>query len=406
MASINDVDCIKDFNVFLFFETDIRKKGVGAPKLHPLRAIPDSDGIEWWLECYAGGRNEAAKGHFSVFVYVKKAVKLRVTISIDGSSVKKSATSEHPAQRIGWDHFASHDELLPLFQQGKLRLLVQVVFYVPIPVMPDVAPLHELCAHVPTDFEIVVGSDRLQVHRSVLSLMSPVFHAMLTSNTVEAKSNSVKIVDFDIKVVEAAIDICYGRDLKDHSVGTYLGILRFNDKYSITAVLTELEGCLPFNLSVDTFCAFVQYATDCSRDALFKKLVEFFAVNQSKITPLPQFINLPPTLVVHVLKSSFDLETDFDVLRHASKNGIKFIVNHLEKPLLESLTSETICPTIRYAWKCSRVALKKACAKFVSENRDEIMKTSGFLKLPAAAIGGVLKLAHGLSEKDEEEVSK
>lgn len=60
------------------------------------------------------------------------------------------------------------------------------------------------------DFEICT-SDRqlLKAHKAILAARSPVFHAMLRSDTQEAQIRSVKIMDFDSMVIRELLRFIY-----------------------------------------------------------------------------------------------------------------------------------------------------------------------------------------------------
>lgn len=50
---------------------------------------------------------------------------------------------------------------------------------------------------------------RLAVHKAILAARSPVFYAMFSDNTIEAKSNQVEITDMTIDVVDQLLTYIY-----------------------------------------------------------------------------------------------------------------------------------------------------------------------------------------------------
>uniref|UniRef100_A0A7E4ZWX1 BTB domain-containing protein n=1 Tax=Panagrellus redivivus TaxID=6233 RepID=A0A7E4ZWX1_PANRE len=257
--------------------------------------------------------------------------------------------------------------------------------------------LAQHCGHVPTDFEIVVGSNRLLVHKSLLSLMSPVFPAMLSPNPAGVPFK-VDIKGFDFETVKATIEFCYGRKMEAPTVEAVVAMLRFAYHYDIKSVNVgpTRENGPPRFVDRDLLYTIVRYAYHCSKDDLFDDCCDFFENNQRDIVATDTFKTLSLSLVTRLVKWTFGLKTQFDVLRHARANGIDFILEPLEQPVIEAVSLDTFCDTVKYAWSCSRDDLKTTCAKFFNDNHTEINKMKAFINLPPATTHGVLKLGYEL----------
>uniref|UniRef100_A0A7E4W6M7 BTB domain-containing protein n=1 Tax=Panagrellus redivivus TaxID=6233 RepID=A0A7E4W6M7_PANRE len=290
-----------------------------------------------------------------------------------------------------------HQELLPFFKTSYLDITCSVEFDIIVPLTSLLTPnLFDLCAHIATDFELAVGTDRLPVHKRYLSLISPVFNAMFLHDTSEARSGENLITDFDFDTVKTAINFCYGRPLEDPSVDTVIGILRFADKYDIKGVVNKLDQIPKLNLSTENFCTIVLYAYDCSKKELESECSKFYKIHHKVINENNKFSTLPVLLIVKLLKTAFDLKTNYDVLRHANKTGINSVMEHLEQPLIKSLKLKDFCSTVDYAWECSREDLMKACAEFLNKNRDEILELKEYYDLSEKVTHGVSKLGYTL----------
>uniref|UniRef100_A0A7E4VCP3 BTB domain-containing protein n=1 Tax=Panagrellus redivivus TaxID=6233 RepID=A0A7E4VCP3_PANRE len=379
---------IKDSVSFTLNEADLTGKQVGEVLKTPERGIPCSDGIKWWVEWCPAGNTAEDQNHISLYLHVNKMVSTNLTVHVAESMYYDFVEPDG----VGFPTFASHEKLLPLFIDGKLSITCEANFTFAVPFIyyaPRVAIYGD---HVPTDFELVIGSNRVQAH---------VFHAMLSLDTIESKSGKVEITDFDFETVNAAIDLCYGAELGTLSIEIYIGVLRFADKYNMQSITDHFAKIPRFNLSVETFPTIVHYAYDCSESELFDECCAFFKEHQKRIRGTEKFSQLPPSMVAHLLKKTFDLVTQFDILRHANSNGIDFILNPLEQPIIEGLTLDTFCNTVSYVWECSRDDLKDACAKFFNDNQAEIRMQKEFYELPPQVTHGVMKLGYEILVADQ-----
>uniref|UniRef100_A0A7E4VV60 BTB domain-containing protein n=1 Tax=Panagrellus redivivus TaxID=6233 RepID=A0A7E4VV60_PANRE len=131
-----------------------------------------------------------------------------------------------------------------------------------------------------------------------------------------------------------------------------------------------------------------------NQEDLFVECCDFFTDNQNDIVATEKFKTLSPPTVTRLLKKTFDLETQFDVIRHAHANGMDFILDPLEQPIIESLSLDTFCNTVSYVWACSRDDLKDACAKFFNDNQAEIRMRKEFYELSPHVTHGVMKLGY------------
>uniref|UniRef100_A0A7E4UUN4 BTB domain-containing protein n=1 Tax=Panagrellus redivivus TaxID=6233 RepID=A0A7E4UUN4_PANRE len=360
--------------------------------------VTGTSGFKWSIQWYPAGVTTAEKDYISLYLKVNKPVKTTFQFRIIGSLIHMSGTHRftYPSLAVGFPKYASHEKLLPLFQHGKLTIACSVSFYIPVQRELSVPCMYQLFGHVPTDVELVVGSGSVPAHKNFLSLISPVFQAMFSHNTTEAKSNRVNITEFDYVSVQSAVDYCYGRKLNPLFAETAVNMLRFCDKYFITAAIEELEKLTVLIPSTGNFCHVVRYAYDCNRSALLTDCCKFFKEHQYQIKVLKMFVELPPTLVVDILKKAFDLKTKFDVLYYAHKNGINFVVDHLEEPLIKSMSMQDFCPAAKFAWKCSRRKLQHVCAQFLNDNREMVTDAADFLDLPSETMRNVLKTSHAL----------
>uniref|UniRef100_A0A7E4VTH0 BTB domain-containing protein n=1 Tax=Panagrellus redivivus TaxID=6233 RepID=A0A7E4VTH0_PANRE len=398
MSTINIPNVVYDTQTVIIDRVAFYQKKVNESIKTPVYETPQSGGLRWWVELYPAGFRESDAGNVSVFLHVNKPGKAEFTCLVD-DNIQRSAYYECVATSLafGWYDFASRDRVASKFSlRGNFGIAFSINFESSSLLASLKPSLFESCGHVDADFELVMEVGRVPVHKHLLSLMSPVFHAMFTHDTVEAKSGEVKITDIEYETVKASIDFCYGRGLKDASIDTVIGILRFADKYDIKAVTNQLESFPRQNLSIENYSSILHYAYDCAKQALLTECCTFFKNNWEKLRSIEKFTHLPIPVAVHLFKSTFDMESTLDVLCFAHFNGFEFIVEPLEQPLLQTVTIDNFCPTANYAWQCSREDLKNACATFFNDNVVDITKLQAFYGLPSKTIKRVMKLAYDL----------
>uniref|UniRef100_A0A7E4W625 BTB domain-containing protein n=1 Tax=Panagrellus redivivus TaxID=6233 RepID=A0A7E4W625_PANRE len=389
------VTTFHDKDTFTLYKADLTRKKVKEFLETPKRDIPSSDGFQWWIQYFPAGDRKKARDHLSLYLVVNRPVKAKFTFAIDNSSIKRTESYDFydVSESFGWHQFQSHGMLMPHWRNDKLTITCTVEFYVKTLATSFKPCLFRSCDHVPTDFELVMKKGTVSTHKSFLSMLSPVFHAMFSHDTAESKSGKVKITDFDYSTVKATIDFCYGRELGEFSINLVINILRFADKYDIKAV-AQLEQIPPLNLSTITFCPIVKFAYDCNKEDLMAQCCSFFKDHQVELKIDGKFTQFPPTFVVHLLKRAFDLKTDFDVLRHANKNDIK-IVDYFKSTFLNEISGANFCLAVNYAWDCSQDDLKMVCAEYLNSHL-EVVKLKELHDLSAKTVRELLKLANNV----------
>uniref|UniRef100_A0A7E4USB2 BTB domain-containing protein n=1 Tax=Panagrellus redivivus TaxID=6233 RepID=A0A7E4USB2_PANRE len=374
---------------------EVELKGMDLGRYHQTgqRNVPGTGGLnKWWIQYYPAGYCGSDRGYSCIHLYVTKPLKATFTANIVGTAVKKTVSHKFSnLQFRAYINLATHAQLGPYFNDGQLTIECFVQFETFMPFLLEMPTVFYLFEDAPLDFEFIVSSNHLPVHKNFLSLISPVFRAMFANDTLESQTGQVVITDFDFAALKTAIDYCYGRELKIISPDTYVDVLRFADKYMIKALIEKLEEQIPLNLSTDTFFHFFQYAFDYSKDTVLTKCYIYFKAHQDELKDTTEFFHLPISTVVTLLKAAFDLETKFDVLRHANNTDMSsYIIDLLEASFFESLTLDEFSVTAEYAWEYSREKLQKACAEFLTDNRFEVTTDKAFLSLPGNLIKNVL----------------
>uniref|UniRef100_A0A7E4VNM2 BTB domain-containing protein n=1 Tax=Panagrellus redivivus TaxID=6233 RepID=A0A7E4VNM2_PANRE len=154
-----------------------------------------------------------------------------------------------------------------------------------------------------SDAEIVVGNNRIKVHRYMLSLMSPVFQAYFQHDTQESQTGVINITDFEFQTVKNVIDFAYGRDIEEKPISEIIGMLQFADKYDIKTI-TKLENCLHTNLHPETFSTLAQHAWSFDNKELQTKCAQYYRDNVQVIALRHDFVELTPEVQNAVIRAA------------------------------------------------------------------------------------------------------
>uniref|UniRef100_A0A914QVX8 BTB domain-containing protein n=1 Tax=Panagrolaimus davidi TaxID=227884 RepID=A0A914QVX8_9BILA len=123
------------------------------------------------------------------------------------------------------------------------------------------------------DFTIFVDEKKIDVHKCVLSAVSPVFARMFESGMKESEENKVTIKDFTYEIVETAIKYCYHSSLvTDPTIENKMKVLQFFDKYNIQPFKDDLENFLISEIHESNVCFFSNAALLSNSVKLEKKM--------------------------------------------------------------------------------------------------------------------------------------
>uniref|UniRef100_A0A7E4WB23 BTB domain-containing protein n=1 Tax=Panagrellus redivivus TaxID=6233 RepID=A0A7E4WB23_PANRE len=326
--------------------------------------VHESDVYTWDL-CYNTVRDGlSANGEVRMTLEFDREVDGNVTVEAIGLPTKTFAFSKTKKCT------SFHVPFRPIYSDidGELEVTFTVEIYVEVDYILEVRTDFTEYHHIPTDFEIHCENKQCNVHKDVLSKVSPVFEAMLQHNFIEKSCNKLQITDFDFITVQTVLNICYGCPPSELSVELSIKVLHFAEKYLMTDITTELEKVLAYNISIHNFCAVFRYADCLAKTSLYSKCVTFYRTNEKAINTIDDFTALPEPLITKLLKTTFRLETEFDVFMHASENGIPLGI--VAKPF--SITITTLADffgIVPYTWNHNIDSLKMKCGQFFQQNK-------------------------------------
>uniref|UniRef100_A0AC34R1X5 BTB domain-containing protein n=1 Tax=Panagrolaimus sp. JU765 TaxID=591449 RepID=A0AC34R1X5_9BILA len=197
------------------------------------------------------------------------------------NSITKTLSSEKNMM------FSQFGKEVELFSSGYMRVDFTVKFnffslFRSVTDMSEMSHSLSLWKHQESkDFTICVGDQKIKVHKCILSVASPVFDAMLKPHCKEFKEGKVAIEDFDYSTVQAALFLMYTRKLGyfcNTTITVLLNLSKFADKYMLVD-LDQILVPLYCGVNLGNLDEVLVFAKTNSRDELYKKCVDFFAMD-------------------------------------------------------------------------------------------------------------------------------
>uniref|UniRef100_A0A7E4V1F7 BTB domain-containing protein n=2 Tax=Panagrellus redivivus TaxID=6233 RepID=A0A7E4V1F7_PANRE len=277
----------------------------GAELTTEMRPITQIEGLEWCIEYSPAGLGIQRAGFLSVFIKVTKPIAFRYVFGVKNTAVKVRGACSAGNLSSSFELF-SHDELRNSggIQDGKFVITCDVEFEVPIAEFEETPSIHELLLESCPQIAFVVGKDTVKMNKAILTSVSSVFHAMFSHDMKEARTDSVKVTDFDVKTIENVNYFCLGIELDDLTTNESIQVLKFADKYDIKGLQTYLESFLVENITADNFCDIVNYAWTHSRDFMKTKCARYFSMYGEGVFLTSAFADLEPTIMASLVKAA------------------------------------------------------------------------------------------------------
>uniref|UniRef100_A0A7E4VP07 BTB domain-containing protein n=1 Tax=Panagrellus redivivus TaxID=6233 RepID=A0A7E4VP07_PANRE len=295
---------------------------IGQSLQTPNVSAPGNSSLTWGIRCFPAGVTTEPEKVFIEFWINQAPMNVVADFTIRGTTIKHTVertfdvTTTVP--RIA---LVSHTDLLASGGILKDKFVVQcaITFKKASVVTSEnlkacvTAPLVaqallDVTNHDATDVNMVVGGRSLPLHRGYLCMISPVFHAMFTHDTKEAKSGIVTVKDFQFEAVEDAMNFCYGRSLENKNATEIIEALKVVDKYDIKGAIIALEDWLLANLNDNNVCDIADYAWNYNSEKLLQKCAEHYNKTLTKIASDPKFVELDPTVVSGLIKAAANLK--------------------------------------------------------------------------------------------------
>ncbi len=157
--------------------------------------------------------------------------------------------------------------------------------------------VHRFC-----DFNLKCGDQEIPVSRLLLAAKSPVFSAMCSDDSEEAKSGQAVLNDVDLKSLEALVKFCHYDRLDEEELTTDL--LAAANKYKIRQLVKKCEVHLSKTMSVDDAIDYFLAAGLHEATKLRTAAKEFITENLVEIEKIEDFKNLGREDLVEILQHS------------------------------------------------------------------------------------------------------
>uniref|UniRef100_A0AC34R243 BTB domain-containing protein n=1 Tax=Panagrolaimus sp. JU765 TaxID=591449 RepID=A0AC34R243_9BILA len=222
-------EIVQKFSEFIV-ESDISdSKRFTTPK----QQVGAFDDYLFWIECYTCDDPQ----YVSIYLNVSSLSSITVKWVSCGNSVTR--TLEHTYVNYGGFGYPKYGTKAELFKHGFMKLDSTLTFTITSK-MSEGFKLRALTVKYLweddefKDFTFHVGRLRLKMHKCILSTASPVFASMFRTHNPEVLGDMMFTRDYGYKVIEAAVDLMYKRELNaDLTVKTLLNLYRFSKKYEL-----------------------------------------------------------------------------------------------------------------------------------------------------------------------------
>jgi len=165
---------------------------------------------------------------------------------------------------------------------------------------PVAEPKHKLDREDFSDFSIIVANGQeVKCHKLMLAKSSPVFHAMMKDNFVEAHTNKMELKQFDQQTVESFLAYIYEdpelipeNDL--YKKGSFdkkrltTQLLRFSHMYDVKNLLLLCLGHLKKNVDDDNAIEVWTIADAIGNEELKDMALEYLVKKKDKMFEVPQ----------------------------------------------------------------------------------------------------------------------
>ncbi|XP_057329691.1 TD and POZ domain-containing protein 2-like [Microplitis mediator] len=163
-----------------------------------------------------------------------------------------------------------------------------------------------LNADVFNDITLIVDGKELPAHKVILSVHSPYFNAMLTTDMKEVKENRITIKNFSLDIITEMLEFFYtGKTNAIKDVDVALKMIEVAAMYQIINLIEICERTLLKNMNIDNVLSITNVADDFNLTQLRHKGIEFIFDNKNLIVKLPEFKDLcqnKPLLMFELMK--------------------------------------------------------------------------------------------------------
>uniref|UniRef100_A0AC34RTJ5 BTB domain-containing protein n=2 Tax=Panagrolaimus sp. JU765 TaxID=591449 RepID=A0AC34RTJ5_9BILA len=238
--------------------------------------------------------------YVSVYLYVNCPSPVTVKWISSVNSVTKSLDyTYNKYEGYGFPKYGTKDQL---FKDGLMEINSTLTFTF----TPQAAEILRMRLSSPRflmddekfkDFTFCVGKQEIKIHKCILSRSSTVFATILEEST----TNRLVIDDFEVKIVKAAVNFMYKRELDaDLKIKALLNLSRFAYKYQLVDK-QQISQKLEEQINLITIRTISNFSKANSMDDLYDKCVDYLAKDfETHICGINDLASLDPTFIVNV----------------------------------------------------------------------------------------------------------
>ncbi|XP_057318255.1 speckle-type POZ protein B-like [Microplitis mediator] len=160
-----------------------------------------------------------------------------------------------------------------------------------------------------SDVILVVGNEKFNAHKIILSARSPVFSAMFTHKMKENRDNEVAIPDIEPEIVNKLLEFIYTDEINDLDMDA-ASLLDAADKYQLLKLKSLCEESLSKSASIDNAIELMILADLHNANQLFERVLELVIKNIEDVINTPEYKILEeskPLLLTKLIKKQATL---------------------------------------------------------------------------------------------------
>jgi len=249
--------------------------------------------------------------------------------------------------------------------------------------------LHRLKNEKYTDCTFIIGSQKAEFRltRFVISLISPVFEAMLYGKMRESENNSTIIInDIDVDAFQCVVSFAYGND-PNITLNNVASLLSLCDKYQILPLLEIANNYFQSSLNAKTFCVLFNQSINIKSTFCMNLCIEYLKQMYLKFNRSSHSDIIQTSYILNVDAMEILLQSDYLLLKEekiweAYLRWLSYQSQqqpHCENEREQSPQSLDSDEVVSRATKCISKTNKFATCKY-TENGSRFMDTHKLYK--------------------------
>jgi len=233
------------FSTVVVFE-DLPTTGYAKEQCQPSRYFT-AGGVEWKIEWYPAGEEQASEGYCSLYLHQKRLVVLTIQVCCILLKNNKAIDMFHGSHTYsdtdgwGWMDFAKIDDL----SDGKVSLQLEIMSWENHIKRSGLKRFKEIVQTLEKDVQVVSGKVSAWANSAVLQHSSPVFRAMLNLDHgfVESQEKSINLEEGCEKFLKEFLNFLHEGEVENLEIREeahypkFLALITLADKYQVDSLL-------------------------------------------------------------------------------------------------------------------------------------------------------------------------